>query len=65
MALGVAAAVVQPERRTPSSSATRARPSIPKFKDPQAAKTIEVVDYDESTATATPAQGRSSTAAAG
>jgi hypothetical protein len=54
VALGVAAAVVQPETATPSIFSDQGKAFYPKFTDPQAAKTIEVVDYDESTATATP-----------
>ena len=54
VALGVAAAVVQPESATPSIFSDQGTAFYPKFTDPQAAKTIEVVDYDESTATATP-----------
>jgi hypothetical protein len=54
LALGIAAAVVQPESATPSVFSDQGGAFYPKFTDPQAAKTIEVVDYDEATATATP-----------
>jgi hypothetical protein len=54
LALGIAAAVVQPESATPSFFRDQGAAFYPKFTDPQAARTIEVVDYDESTATATP-----------
>ena len=51
-ALVVAAVVVQPERRTPAMFSDEGEAFYPKFKDPQAVKAIEVVDYDEPTATA-------------
>lgn len=54
LALGIAAAAVQPESITPAIFSDQGSAFYPKFTDPQAAKTIEVVDYDESTATATP-----------
>jgi hypothetical protein len=54
VALGIGAAVVQPEAATPAIFSDQGTAFYPKFTDPQAAKTIEVVDYDESTATATP-----------
>jgi Domain of unknown function (DUF4340) len=53
-ALVITAAVVQPERRTPSMFSDEGEAFYPKFRDPQAVKAIEVVDYDESTATARP-----------
>jgi len=52
--LGIAAAVVQPESATPAIFSDQGTAFYPKFTDPQSAKTIEVVDYDEATATATP-----------
>ena len=52
--LGIAAAVVQPESVTPAIFSDQGTAFYPKFTDPRAAKTVEVVDYDESTATATP-----------
>jgi hypothetical protein len=54
VALGIAAAMVQPESATPAIFSDQGKAFYPKFTDPQAAKTIEVVDYDEATATATP-----------
>jgi len=51
-ALVVAAVVVQPERRTPAMFSDEGEAFYPKFKDPQSVKAIEVVDYDEPTATA-------------
>jgi len=53
-ALAIAAAVVQPERRTPSLFSDEGEAFYPKFREAQAVKAIEVVDYDESTATARP-----------
>lgn len=52
--LSVLAAVVEPERRTPEILSDQGEVFYPKFTDPQAPKTIEVVDYDEATATARP-----------
>ncbi len=54
VALALAASVVQPESATPKIFSDQGAAFYPKFTDPQAAKTIEVVDYDETTATATP-----------
>jgi hypothetical protein len=54
IALVAGAAMVQPESATPAIFSDQGTAFYPKFTDPQAAKTIEVVDYDESTATATP-----------
>jgi hypothetical protein len=54
LALAIAAAVVQPERRVPSTLSDEGEAFYPNFRDPQAVKAIEVVDYDESTATARP-----------
>jgi hypothetical protein len=51
-ALVIAAGVVQPERRTPSMFNDEGEAFYPKFRDAQAVKAIEVVDYDEPTATA-------------
>ena len=53
-ALMIAATVVQPERRTPSLFSDEGEAFYPTFRDAQAVKAIEVVDYDESTATARP-----------
>jgi hypothetical protein len=52
--LAVGAALLQPERRTPSILSDQGEIFYPEFKDPRVVKTIEVVDYDESTATARP-----------
>lgn len=54
LVLLVAAGVVQPEHRTPSAMSDEGEAFYPDFKDPQSVKAIEVVDYDESTATARP-----------
>lgn len=53
-ALVVAASVTSPERRTAQVFSDEGQAFYPEFKDPQAVKAIEVVDYDESTATARP-----------
>ena len=53
-ALVVAASLSQPERFTPALFSDEGQPFYPEFHDPQAVKAIEVVDYDESTATARP-----------
>ncbi len=52
--LAFAAARLQPERRTPSILSDQGETFYPDFKDPKVVRTIEVVDYDESTATARP-----------
>ncbi len=52
--LVVAAAMVQPEHYTPAALSDEGQPFYPNFRDPAAAKSIEVIDYDESTATARP-----------
>ena len=54
IALVVAASVTQPEQRAASIFNDEGQPFYPEFRDPQAVKAIEVVDYDESTATARP-----------
>lgn len=54
LALAIAAALLQPERRTPSILSDQGEVFYPDFKDPDTVKSIEVVDYDESTATARP-----------
>jgi hypothetical protein len=54
LALVIAAAVTEPERRLPSVMSDEGQAFYPDFKDPQDVKAIEVVDYDESTATARP-----------
>ncbi|MGH9662642.1 MAG: DUF4340 domain-containing protein [Bryobacteraceae bacterium] len=52
--IAIAAAMVEPERATPDILNDQGGAFYPKFTDPQAPKTIEVVDYDEATATARP-----------
>ena len=52
--LVTAAAMVQPERYTPAALSDEGQAFYPNFRDPAAAKSIEVIDYDESTATARP-----------
>jgi hypothetical protein len=52
--LVVAASVTAPERRNPSVFNDEGQAFYPEFRDPQAVKAIEVVDYDEATATARP-----------
>jgi hypothetical protein len=54
VALVITAAVVQPERRIPSTLSDEGQAFYPEFHDPGAVKAIEVVDYDEPTATARP-----------
>ena len=54
--LAVVAGVVEPETATPRIMSDQGQAFYPNFKDPQAVKTIEVVDYDEPTATARPFQ---------
>jgi Domain of unknown function (DUF4340) len=54
VALAIAAGVTAPERRVASLMSDEGQPFYPEFKDAQAVKAIEVVDYDESTATARP-----------
>jgi hypothetical protein len=54
LALVIAASVSQPESRTASVFSDEGQAFYPQFRDPQAVKAIEVVDYDESTATARP-----------
>jgi hypothetical protein len=56
VALTAAAIVVEPERRTPSILSDQGETFYPAFTDPQAVRTIEVVDYDEATAAARPFQ---------
>lgn len=54
LVLAVTAAVVQPEARVPEIMSDQGQAFYPRFTDPQAPRTIEVVDYDETTATAQP-----------
>ncbi len=53
-ALVIAASVSEPEARTAAVFSDEGQLFYPDFHDPQAVKAIEVVDYDESTATARP-----------
>lgn len=52
--LGVAAIVVDPGAATPDIFDDQGELFFPEFTDPQAPKVIEVIDYDEETATALP-----------
>jgi len=54
IALVIAASVTQPEQRAASIFNDEGQPFYPEFRDPQSVKAIEVVDYDEATATARP-----------
>lgn len=54
LVLAISAAVVQPEARIPEIMSDQGQAFYPKFTDPQAPRTIEVVDYDEASATAQP-----------
>jgi len=53
-ALVVAATFTAPERRTPTLFSDEGQAFYPEFHDAQAVKAIEVIDYDEPTATARP-----------
>ncbi|MBM3723913.1 MAG: DUF4340 domain-containing protein [Acidobacteria bacterium] len=55
-AAAITAAMVEPERATPGILSDQGEVFYPAFRDPQAVRYIEVVDYDESTATARPFQ---------
>ncbi len=52
--LSAAAVVVDPSKRTPDVFDDMGEQFFAEFTDPQAPRTIEVIDYDEATATATP-----------
>jgi hypothetical protein len=52
--LAVVASVVAPESTAPEILSDQGELFYPKFTDPQSARTIEVVDYDEATASARP-----------
>ena len=54
--LAILASVVEPESATPKLMSDQGEEFYPKFRDPQAVKTIEVIDYDEYTATTRPFQ---------
>jgi len=53
-ALVAAASVTSPERRAAKVFSEEGQAFYPEFKDPHAVHAVEVVDYDESTATARP-----------
>src|SRR5450432_1691627 len=55
-ALAITSSFVEPESATPKLLNDQGEEFYPQFRDPQAVKTIEVVDYDESTATTRPFQ---------
>lgn len=52
--LAILAGLTQPERATPRIFSDQGQLFYPNFRDPQAARVIEVIDYDEATATARP-----------
>lgn len=52
--LAISAAVIEPEARVPAIMSDQGEAFYPNFTDPQAPRTIEVVDYDDATATALP-----------
>jgi hypothetical protein len=54
LALVITASLTQPDRRAAAVFSDEGEPFYPQFHDAQAVKAIEVVDYDESTATARP-----------
>jgi len=54
LALAVVAALVEPESATPGIMSDQGEAFYPGFTDPQAPRSIEVIDYDEVTATARP-----------
>ena len=54
LVLAISAAVVEPETRVPAIMSDQGELFYPNFTDPQAPRTIEVLDYDEATATTLP-----------
>ncbi len=52
--MAILAAVTEPERATPEILSDQGELFYPAFRDPQQARVIEVIDYDEATATARP-----------
>jgi len=52
--MAVLAAITQPERATPEILSDQGQAFYPQFRDPAAVRAIEVIDYDEATATARP-----------
>lgn len=56
IAVTAAGVVLEPERRTAAILSDQGETFFPNYKDPQLVKTIEVIDYDEATASARPFQ---------
>jgi hypothetical protein len=54
LVLAISAAVVEPDTRVPAIMSDQGELFYPNFTDPQAPRTIEVLDYDEATATTLP-----------
>jgi|HubBroStandDraft_1064217.scaffolds.fasta_scaffold00962_5 hypothetical protein len=54
LVLAISAAVVEPESRVPAIMSDQGEAFYPAFTDPQSPRAIEVVDYDEATATHLP-----------
>jgi hypothetical protein len=54
LVLAISAAVIEPEARVPAIMSDQGEAFYPTFTDAQAPRTIEVVDYDDATATALP-----------
>jgi hypothetical protein len=54
LVLAISAAVIEPEARVPAIMSDQGEAFFPNFTDAQAPRTIEVVDYDDATATALP-----------
>ena len=54
VAISTAAVLVDPGSRTPGIFDDQGETFFPAFDDPQAPRTIEIIDYDEATATASP-----------
>lgn len=52
--MAILAALTEPERATPEILSDQGEPFYPAFRDPEQARVIEVIDYDEATATARP-----------
>src|SRR5690349_6508424 len=54
LVLVAAAWALRPRNSTPAALAGRGQPFFPAFTDPNAATSLEVVEYDEATSTAKP-----------
>lgn len=54
IALAVAASLIEPETATPDIFSDKGETFFPRLTDPNAVKALEVVEYDEATATARP-----------